>query len=486
MDQNHVTKVKRPQVAIKFANVVFITGICFSILIAVYAIYKIYNIPENLKLDFYLAGILFGVVFSILFGLGLRMNDNLKVNLSLAVIATVISIYAIEIYLYKKTQRITEVQSKKGINEIRKDKAREMNLPYDSRTLIEVLNDLKKEGIEAYPKFYPSELLKDESTRNGLKIGDEKIFPLSEISNQIIVQDNENGYWMKYKGDKFGFHNPEDVYGNSEVDIAIVGDSFAEGFAVKSNENISSVLRKDGFSIVNMGKTGNGPLLELATLKEYVKPLKPKIVLWLYFVNDIEDLNSEINSPILKRYLNEDEFSQNLRSRQKEIDRALKNFIIKTWEIEAKKETQEVENNWKNKILHIPLLRSLRSKINLEPKFKVLRKEELEIFERILEKSRNIVSSWGGKMYFVYLPRHTQHYSLKKYKIFSFNKKHVHRDDVLNIVTKLNIPTIDIVKEVFDDHPDPLSLFPFRMFGHYNAEGYRLVADAIKNKLSPL
>ena len=122
----------------------------------------------------------------------------------------------------------------------------------------------------------------------------------------------------------------------------------------------------------------------------------------------------------------------------------------------------------------------------MEPKFKVLRKEELEIFERILDKSRNIVSSWGGKMYFVYLPAYSEHYFFRRFSRFLPNQEHMYRKEVLRIVTKLNIPTIDIVQEVFDDHPDPLSLFPFRMFGHYNAKGYRLVADVIKNKLLPL
>ena len=52
------------------------------------------------------------------------------------------------------------------------------------------------------------------------------------------------------------------------------------------DENISAVLRKSGFNIVNIGKAGNGPLLELATLKEYGKPLKPQIVLWQFHDND--------------------------------------------------------------------------------------------------------------------------------------------------------------------------------------------------------
>jgi hypothetical protein len=53
----------------------------------------------------------------------------------------------------------------------------------------------------------------------------------------------------------------------------------------------------------------------------------------------------------------------------------------------------------------------------------------------------------------------------------------------MSTATELNIPIIDIRSKVFDAHPDPLSLFPFRISGHYNAEGYRLVAEAIGKRL---
>ena len=54
----------------------------------------------------------------------------------------------------------------------------------------------------------------------------------------------------------------------------------------------------------------------------------------------------------------------------------------------------------------------------------------------------------------------------------------------MQTATELDIPIIDIQNEVFKTHPDPLSLFPFRMDGHYNAEGYRLVAEAIRKQLN--
>ncbi len=38
---------------------------------------------------------------------------------------------------------------------------------------------------------------------------------------------------------------------------------------------------------------------------------------------------------------------------------------------------------------------------------------------------------------------------------------------------------LDIHQEVFVDHLDPISFFPFRLRGHYNADGYAEVAKAI-------
>ena len=59
---------------------------------------------------------------------------------------------------------------------------------------------------------------------------------------------------------------------------------------------------------------------------------------------------------------------------------------------------------------------------------------------------------------------------LKKYK------------DVINIVNKLNIPIIDINKDLFEKHSDPLSLFP-NQFPHYNELGYQLVTKTVLKKI---
>lgn len=55
---------------------------------------------------------------------------------------------------------------------------------------------------------------------------------------------------------------------------------------------------------------------------------------------------------------------------------------------------------------------------------------------------------------------------------------------MLNTANSLNIPAIDNHSEVFESHNDPISLFPYRLGGHYNALGYELVSRAIFRKIS--
>ncbi len=129
-----------------------------------------------------------------------------------------------------------------------------------------------------------------------------------------------------------------------------------------------------------------------------------------------------------------------------------------------------------NRIINFLKLRKLRRMINLIPTATPMltTPPPTPIFRDILQKSKQMVLDWDGKMYFVYLP---------SFDRYSTGNEHENRDFVMQTATELDIPIIDIHKEVFDPHPDPLSLFPLRMYGHYNAEGYRLVAEAIGRRL---
>ena len=74
---------------------------------------------------------------------------------------------------------------------------------------------------------------------------------------------------------------------------------------------------------------GNGPLIELASLKEYSKNIKVKNIFWVYFErNDLNDLKKEKKNKILIKYLDRN-FSQNQKEKQSKIDNILKKNNIK-------------------------------------------------------------------------------------------------------------------------------------------------------------
>ena len=99
-----------------------------------------------------------------------------------------------------------------------------------------------------------------------------------------------------------------------------------------------------------------------------------------------------------------------------------------------------------------------------------------------------MVSEWGGKLYIVHYPSIFR-YIGDDYPDFyeEWLKTMRFENDGFNFIKntakELDIPLIDLHREVFLVHSDPLSLFPFRLFGHYNAKGFRLVAEAIVNRL---
>ena len=100
----------------------------------------------------------------------------------------------------------------------------------------------------------------------------------------------------------------------------------------------------------------------------------------------------------------------------------------------------------------------------------------VSLFAQVLGEAKQRVGSWGGQFYFVYLPA-WQRYSE------TIQRENLHcRNDVLRLVEALEIPLIDF-HQILSTHPDPLSLFPFRVDGHYTAEGYQLLAQQIERYL---
>ena len=231
--------------------------------------------------------------------------------------------------------------------------------------------------------------------------------------------------------------------------------------------DISSVLRNlSNKSVLNLGYNGNGPLIEYATLKEYFRP-NVKNVLWIYFEGtDLTDLKNELKSKILRKYLTDDKFSQNLKEKQDIIN------AITLKSIEDSK-----DNKFSFNYLNFIQLNSSRGSINqlfLNNKKIKNSTNPINQLETILLLTNDFVKENNSRLYFVYLPDYPR-----------YKSNEINEDDSYKLIKKrvlqLDIPFIDIHEDVFQKEINKLKLFPFEKPGHYNEYGYYKVANAIYN-----
>jgi len=318
-----------------------------------------------------------------------------------------------------------------------------------------VIEDLIAEGVDAVPAIWPLHVLQMS----------DNFLPLGGIAYRTTVGSNETGRWAIYPSDRYGFNNPDSEWDATKLEWLLIGDSYTEGVAVQPGEDIAGQLRAITHqSAITLGKAGNGPLLEYAGLVEYGKTLAPAKVLWVYWEgNDLIGLNQEKQNLLLMQYMDEG-FSQNLISRQKEIDAMLVQAQLQA------REKMLVKSRW----MRLYAIRNALGIDRINYDYDDVDVDfDYSLFANILTKAKAGVESWGGKLYFVYLPE------LGRYNKVVSHDKFRKKSEVIDLVKGLDIPVIDIHQEVFANHPDPLSLFPLRSDGHYNAEGYREVTKAI-------
>ena len=293
----------------------------------------------------------------------------------------------------------------------------------------------------------------------------ENFFPFSEISNSKTIHCNENGFYSIYKSDRFGFNNPDKEWEKKEIEYLIVGDSFVHGNCVNRPNDISSVLRDvSNKGAINLGyEHHRGPLMQYASLREYLNPNVKKVI-WVYFEgNDLYDLKNELNNKVLIKYLDNPNFTQNLKLKQNKIDKIAKKIISEKL-LKIKNESLFL------KFIKLYYSRSLLN-LTLVPQEEIFYNEPE--FTKILKLTKNFVEKNNSKLFFVYLPEYNRY--ITEYDNTNYIK-------IKRIVDELKVPFIDIHNEVFKKEQNPLDLFPFKMKGHFNVKGYKKTAEFIYNR----
>ncbi len=98
-----------------------------------------------------------------------------------------------------------------------------------------------------------------------------------------------------------------------------------------------------------------------------------------------------------------------------------------------------------------------------------------ELFQMVVQEANNTISTWKGKLHFIILPSISRYLGEEGQIVRNQTKQ------VTRILRGLDISVID-VGEAFDGQEDPRSLWVYPG-GHYDVEGYELVAETILHSL---
>jgi hypothetical protein len=417
----------------------------------------------------------------------LTLPGHIRINLALFLCSLAFSGYLAEVMLIsKKASHWLQMDSKD-------------TQAGDTRSRLQLIDDLRRQGVNAYPAVIPKHLVKEGNTeptrvdRSVITVNGVETVPLAGIARVFTVFCKENGEYATYSSDGYGFNNPSEIWEAPRIDIVALGDSNTHGACVSPGKSFVGRIREHYPATLNLGISGNGPLTMLAALREYTQRHQPKIILWCYYEgNDLDDLSRERFSPILMEYLN-DSFNQGLLSRQAEIDKALINYVNES--VNKMRERLKARMEWeRERVRWEPILKLHHLRQFLVAAYQRYKQreddqnyhrslasraseEEFELFRKVLIEADTAVRTWGGQLYFAYLPQWARYANPEL-----ANKN---RERVLSMVETLGFTIMDL-HPAFAEHKDPLALFSFRISaaGHYSEDGYQLVAEEILRVIS--
>jgi hypothetical protein len=431
-----------------------------SILLLIYIFIKSIVISKLINLEYYYIYYTLGAsyfIFSILISF---LQKKIKIYFLIIKLSILIALYSFEIFItYSNFQYLNSKY------EIYK---KNTGSDFDKRNIQQIYDELNIKTDDysrpVSPYYYIRSYYKNKEIINI----ENDILPLSSVSNIKTIHCNENGYFSIYKSDRYGFNNPDKEW-NNQIEFLLVGDSFVHGACVNRpfdlSSNLRNLLKYDGYnkkSVINIGFEGSGPLTQYASMREYMNS-NVKNILWFYSENnDFEDLRFELHHPILNEYLKNKLFKQNLKNKQNKINKKANEVIFNSLKKERVRKNLN-EQNFLN-IKHFLKLYNLRGLF-----IKTSRPMPDKNFEIIIKSIKELAKQNGSNLYFIYIP---------EYGRFVTNYDNNPYLSVKKIISKHNIDFIDFNK-FLSDKENPRKFFPFEQYGHYNKQGYRVIAEEI-------
>ena len=349
--------------------------------------------------------------------------------------------------------------------------ARKIGIPFDSRSISRVVADLRAQGVDAFPgiaRGWP----RIPQVRRELPTG---FYPLSHASNASIVECNEDGRYLVYESDEFGFNNPRGLIASGHLDIGVVGESYALGHCLPRKQSLVGIIRRKFPHTATFAMAATGPLSGLASFREYIEPLKPSVVVWTVhpFFSDTAD---DLADPILQRYW-DPSFSQNLMERQDETDRYVRAIAIPVQAEADSAAEREIEHAMAGRFWKIPFLPQFRARITNTFFETPHPRPNLGPLVQSLQMARDTAAGWGGQLVVLLLPTYTD--------VVKRQSNLTERHELLKkALAQMGVPVVEGV-ELFRAQRDPAGLFTLRMGNHPTAEGYALLAQHLVTTIDP-
>lgn len=306
-------------------------------------------------------------------------------------------------------------------------------------------------------------------------------FPLSLAPDSTFHPCIESDGWVLFKTDKFGFRNENEKWLNNNFNIAITGDSYAQGYCVKNT--INDYLDSYGIKSINIASGGNGPLVSYAVSTEFLRRYKVDYIYQLVVLNDfiryihdseLIDFEKELKDKDLKNYIelenySVDYFNEKNHLNFKKFSKEYSKNLLSNYK-EGSNYIEYINNLFTGKILFKHILRSLVLGLNKKVTNYDIKKlngaDSLQL-DKTYTKFANLNNS---KVVFVILPDKPCYSSANWDKALLF---------VQNTLEK-NVKKEKIIFPKELCNPKNYAL-KNKFSGHYNDTGYSLLSEIIFN-----
>lgn len=269
-----------------------------------------------------------------------------------------------------------------------------------------------------------------------------------------------------YTADRLGFNNPDQVY-ERPVEVAVVGDSFIEGFCLPPGQDMVSWLRQHVPGAVSLAIRGNGPTLDTAMIGRHAASLRPAhVVIAFYEGNDMRNLYWEMRAPWLQPVFGDGPADYGpTPAAPAMIEQARQQALV--WQntdvglVEVLDRTSIGRN-----FLALALTSSaLGLEYGRVPR-------HFDKLAAVFRQAAHVAGQWSGKVHLAYIPTKARYIGLLPHD-FVYDRI---RNGVLDAARQSGLGVIDFV-ELYATDTTPLRFYADD--GHFSLDGAAFVAEQV-------